>query len=181
LCRWVRITPNATRPFESERELTPLISPSLSLSLSLSLSYPNGHPECDDYEKDLAYLKEKIDAGADFIITQLFFETDTFLKFVADCRRIGITCPIVPGILPIQGYASLRHLTKLSKLTPPEHIIEILEASKDDDAAIRAFGIEYATKMCRDLMAAGVVPGFHFYTLNHEVCTSSEKLQAASL
>ena len=64
--------------------------------------YPQGHPDCSSYEEDLIHLKEKVDAGADFIITQLFFEAKTFLKFVADCREIGIDVPIIPGIMPIQ-------------------------------------------------------------------------------
>jgi len=64
--------------------------------------YPTGHPDCPTYEEDLQHLKEKIDAGADFIITQLFFEAEVFLQFVRDCREIGILCPIIPGIMPIQ-------------------------------------------------------------------------------
>lgn len=64
--------------------------------------YPHGHPDSPSYEIDLQYLKEKVDAGADFIITQLFFQPETFLKYEADCRAIGIKCPIIPGILPIQ-------------------------------------------------------------------------------
>ncbi|MEQ2238576.1 hypothetical protein ILYODFUR_034583, partial [Ilyodon furcidens] len=64
--------------------------------------YPTGHPEAESYEQDLRHLKEKVDAGADFVITQLFFRADTFLKFLDDCRAIGITCPILPGIFPIQ-------------------------------------------------------------------------------
>ena len=64
--------------------------------------YPQGHPDCESYEDDLVHLKEKVDAGADFIITQLFFETKTFLKFVHDCREIGIQVPILPGVMPIQ-------------------------------------------------------------------------------
>ena len=64
--------------------------------------YPQGHPDCDSYEEDLMHLKEKVDAGADFIITQLFFETEHYFKFVDDCRRIGITIPILPGVMPIQ-------------------------------------------------------------------------------
>ncbi len=66
------------------------------------LGYPTGHPECSTYEEDLLHLKEKVDAGAHFIVTQLFFKAETFLKFERDCRRIGISCPIIPGILPIQ-------------------------------------------------------------------------------
>lgn len=70
--------------------------------MSVYPGYPTGHPEAESYEQDLRHLKEKVDAGADFIITQLFFRADTFFKFLDDCRAIGITCPILPGIFPIQ-------------------------------------------------------------------------------
>lgn len=73
----------------------------------MSAGYPTGHPEAESYEDDLRHLKEKVDAGADFIITQLFFRADTFLKFLDDCRAIGITCPILPGIFPIQVIVQL--------------------------------------------------------------------------
>jgi methylenetetrahydrofolate reductase (NADPH) len=72
------------------------------LQICHRIGYPTGHPDSPSYEEDLQHLKEKIDAGADFIITQLFFEAEGFLKFVRDCRAIGITCPIIPGIMPIQ-------------------------------------------------------------------------------
>lgn len=75
---------------------------SLSLMSSLLAGYPKGHPEAGSFEEDLRHLKEKVSAGADFIITQLFFEADTFLHFVKACKEIGITCPILPGIFPIQ-------------------------------------------------------------------------------
>ena len=74
----------------------------ISKYLSGFIGYPCGHPDSNSYEDDLKYLKEKVDAGADFIITQLFFENSIFFKFLADCRQIGITVPIIPGILPIQ-------------------------------------------------------------------------------
>jgi len=77
--------------------------------------YPTGHPDCPTYEEDLQHLKEKINAGADFIITQLFFEVDVFIKFVRDCREIGITCPIFPGMMPIQ--VSCRIIIVLYKIT----------------------------------------------------------------
>lgn len=139
-----------------------------------------------------------MDAGADFVITQLFFRAETFLKFLDDCRTIGITCPILPGIFPIQvraefpsdhflskgpwaslmeagvalqGYQSLRQLVKLSKLEVPEEITSILEPIKDNDAAIRNYGIQLAVEMCRVLLSSGKVPGLHFYTLNREVAT----------
>ncbi|XP_039612004.1 methylenetetrahydrofolate reductase isoform X1 [Polypterus senegalus] len=133
--------------------------------------YPTGHPEAENYEQDLKHLKEKVDAGADFIITQLFFRPETFLKFLKDCRAIGISCPILPGIFPIQGYQSLRQLVKLSKLEVPEEIKGVIEPIKDNDAAIRNYGIDQAVDMCKVLLGSGEVPGLHFYTLNREVAT----------
>ncbi|XP_040119382.1 methylenetetrahydrofolate reductase isoform X3 [Oryx dammah] len=133
--------------------------------------YPKGHPEGESFEADLKHLKEKVAAGADFIITQLFFEADTFFRFVKACSEIGITCPILPGIFPIQGYHSLRQLVKLSKLEVPQQIKDVIEPIKDNDAAIRNYGIEQAVSLCQELLASGLVPGLHFYTLNREVAT----------
>ncbi len=102
-------------------------------------AYPNGHPDAESYEEDLIHLKEKCDAGADFIITQLFFKAETFVRFYNDCRRIGIKVPIIPGILVIQSYDSLRHICKLSKLEVPMNIVNALNEIKDNDEAIRNF------------------------------------------
>ncbi|XP_074654061.1 methylenetetrahydrofolate reductase (NADPH)-like [Tubulanus polymorphus] len=132
--------------------------------------YPTGHPDCDSFEDDIKHLKTKCDAGADFIITQLFFETKTFIKFVDVCRKAGITCPIIPGVLPIQGYQSLRHIVKLSKLQVPQEIIDAIEPIKDNDEAIRNLGIDLSVKMCRDLLQQNF-NGIHFYTLNRDVAT----------
>ncbi|XP_077830098.1 methylenetetrahydrofolate reductase (NADPH) isoform X3 [Macaca mulatta] len=134
--------------------------------------YPKGHPEAGSFEADLKHLKEKVSAGADFIITQLFFEADTFFRFVKACTDMGITCPIVPGIFPIQGYHSLRQLVKLSKLEVPQEIKDVIEPIKDNDAAIRNYGIELAVSLCHELLASGLVPGLHFYTLNREMATT---------
>ncbi|XP_002737338.1 methylenetetrahydrofolate reductase (NADPH) [Saccoglossus kowalevskii] len=133
--------------------------------------YPQGHPDAESYEDDIRHLKEKVDAGADFIITQLFFDSQTFLKFVKDCRDIGIVVPIIPGIFPIQGYHSLRQLVKLSKLTVPKHITDVIDPIKDDDAAIRKFGVHNAIKICQELYKSGEVYGIHIYTLNREVAS----------
>ncbi|CAI8035612.1 Methylenetetrahydrofolate reductase [Geodia barretti] len=143
------------------------------MPLNDSTSYPHGHPDCANYDEDIQHLKEKVDAGADFIITQLFFEASTFIKFYHDCRRIGITVPIMPGILPIQGYRSLHNLTKLSKLEVPRNIMDAILPIKDDDAAIQKFGISFAVNMCKELLNSGLVNGLHFYTLNREVATIS--------
>jgi methylenetetrahydrofolate reductase (NADPH) len=134
--------------------------------------YPHGHPDCVSYEEDLKHLKEKCDAGADFIITQLFFNPEIFIKYVKDCRNIGISCPIIPGILPIQSYDSLRHICKLSKLQVPENIVKTLEKIKDDDEAIRKYGIDTAVDLCKALLNSGLVNGLHFYTLNREVASN---------
>ncbi|KAK2143946.1 hypothetical protein LSH36_798g01041 [Paralvinella palmiformis] len=133
-------------------------------------AYPSGHPDCLDYAEDLQHLKEKVDAGADFIITQLFFKAEVFNKFLNDCRAIGITVPIIPGVLPIQAYQSLRHIVKLSKLEVPQDIIDTIIPIKDNDEAVRNFGIHQATEMCRQLLNTGAV-GIHFYTLNREMAT----------
>jgi len=135
--------------------------------------YPSGHPEAESYEDDLMHLKEKCDAGADFIITQLFFQPSTFKKYVDDCRAVGITCPIIPGIMPIQSHDSLRHIVKLSKLEVPEEIRSIIEPLKGNDDAIRNYGIHHATMLIRELFSSGYAPGIHFYTLNREVATTA--------
>merc|ERR1712013_125073 len=135
--------------------------------------YPTGHPEAQSYEEDLLHLREKVEAGADFIITQLFFKASTFKKFVDDCRAIGINCPILPGIMPIQSYDSLRHIVKLSKLEIPEEINNAVTSMKGNDDAIRNYGIHQATQIIKELFVSGYAPGIHFYTLNREVSSTA--------
>lgn len=129
--------------------------------------YPEGHVEAKSYEDDIKYLKEKVDAGADFIITQMFFDVDIFLKWREDCRAAGITCPIVPGLMPIQTYAGFQRMTTLCKTKVPDFIRQALEPIKDNDEAVKAYGVELCVQMCRRLIEAGV-PDLHFYTLNLE-------------
>jgi len=135
--------------------------------------YPTGHPEATSYQDDLRHLKEKVDAGADFIITQLFFKASTFKTFVDDCRALGITVPIIPGVMPIQSFDSLRHIVKLSRLEVPENISSVVHSLKGDDVAIRNYGVHQATEMIRELFVSGYAPGVHFYTLNREVATTA--------
>lgn len=130
--------------------------------------YPKGHPDAGSFEADLKFLKEKVSAGADFIITQLFFEADTFFHFVKACSEIGITCPILPGIFLIQNYHSLQQLVKLSKLEVPQQIKDVIEPIKDNNAAICNYGIHQAVSLCQELLASGLVPGLHFYTMNRK-------------
>jgi len=128
--------------------------------------YPEGHPE-SDYNADLNYLKQKVDAGADFVITQLFYDVDLFLKFYKDCRAIGINCPIIPGILPIVNYANFKKLTDFCKIKIPEYILNDLEPIKNDDKKVSDYGIELAIKLCKKLIANDI-KFLHFYTLNRE-------------
>ena len=129
--------------------------------------YPEGHIEATSYADDLKHLKEKVDAGADLIITQLFYDMDVYFKWVADCRAIGITCPIIPGIMPIQTYAGFNRMTTMCKTKVPQSIRDALEPIKDNDEAVKNYGVELAVQMCTRLREAGA-PCLHFYTLNLE-------------
>jgi len=126
--------------------------------------YPEGHPD-GNYQDDLGYLKQKVDAGADFIITQIFYDLDKFFQFIKDCRAIGITCPILPGILPIINYRNFKRMTGFCRVHVPDSLMETLEEIKNDDAKVTSFGIQYATKMCQEIIKSGLC-GLHFYTLN---------------
>eukprot|EP01103_Thecamoeba_quadrilineata_P000560 TRINITY_DN10488_c0_g1_i1.p1 TRINITY_DN10488_c0_g1~~TRINITY_DN10488_c0_g1_i1.p1 ORF type:complete len:600 (-),score=104.40 TRINITY_DN10488_c0_g1_i1:111-1871(-) len=129
--------------------------------------YPELHSDSFSSEDDVKHLKAKVDAGADFIITQLFYDTSLFLNFVSVCREAGITCPIIPGMMPIQTYAGFSRMTTLCKTSVPEHITNSLSEIKDNDEAVKKYGVELAIQMCLELKKRGVI-GFHFYTLNLE-------------
>ncbi|KAJ3305979.1 hypothetical protein HDV03_000821 [Kappamyces sp. JEL0829] len=129
--------------------------------------YPEGHPETSDPEKDLHYLSQKIDAGADFVITQLFFDVDSYLNWLARCRDFGIRVPILPGMMIIQSYTSFKRMTSLCQVRVPAFITETLDGIKDDDQAVKDYGIFLMVNMCQKILEAGQ-KGFHFYTLNLE-------------
>ncbi|GMY33007.1 methylenetetrahydrofolate reductase 2-like [Fagus crenata] len=138
--------------------------------------YPEAHPEVigenglatlEDYHNELVYLKKKVDAGADVIITQLFYDTDIYLKFVNDCRQMGITCPIVPGIMPINNYKGFIRMTGFCKTRIPAEIMAALEPIKDNEEAVKAYGIHLGTEMCKKILAHGIKQ-VHLYTLNME-------------
>jgi methylenetetrahydrofolate reductase (NADPH) len=132
--------------------------------------FPEGHIHATSPEDDLRYLKEKVDAGVDFLITQMFFDNELYYDFVARARAIGVTAPIVPGIWPITSYAQIARVTAMCGATMPEHVLAELEARKDDAEAVAEFGVSYATMQCADLLAKGA-PGLHFYTLNRSPAT----------
>lgn len=132
--------------------------------------YPEGHVECRDLDRDLANLKRKVDAGTDFIVTQLFFDNRVYFDFVARARAAGITVPIVPGIMPIRNLASVERMTKLGGASIPATLFAELDRSRADDAAVAALGVAHATAQCVELLHGGA-PGIHFYTLNQSPAT----------
>ena len=129
--------------------------------------FPEGHIACKDGKlADWGHLKTKIEAGADFVITQLFFDNTDFFQFREHMRRThGVSVPLVPGIVPISSATQIKRFTALCGARIPEPLSAKLEALGDNDAAVSEFGIEYATRQCAQLLEAGV-PGIHFYTLN---------------
>jgi methylenetetrahydrofolate reductase (NADPH) len=127
--------------------------------------FPEVHPRAESRAADLRYLKEKVDAGAVAIITQLFFNNDDYCRYVEDVRRMGVLVPIVPGVLPILSAPQVRRFTALCCAKIPATLErELVKVENDDRAAIQ-LGIDYATRQCEGLIKFGV-PGLHFYSLN---------------
>ena len=129
--------------------------------------YPETHLEAVSPEDDLKYLKEKIDAGGDLIITQLFFDNEVFFEYEKKCIDLGIDVPIIPGMLPIQSYAGFQRMVSLCQTRVPKQVSEDLEKVKNDEQKVREFGVELCVKMCRELISHGV-KYLHFYTINLE-------------
>ncbi|KAJ1858744.1 methylenetetrahydrofolate reductase (NAD(P)H) met13 [Coemansia sp. RSA 1822] len=132
--------------------------------------YPEGCLGPEDIDRDIEYLKAKQDEGANMVVTQLFYDVDNFLVWVDKCRKAGITMPILPGIMPIQNYGGFKRMTDLCRIKVPQEIWDRLEPIKDDDQAIKDYGIEVAAQMIRQMQAGGI-RGFHFYTINLERST----------
>ena len=122
------------------------------------------HPESHDLEQEFRYMKLKVDSGADFLITQLFFDNRFYFDLVARARAAGITVPIVPGLMPVPSRRSLAVMTSMSGATVPAALQAAIEEAADDDA-VRALGVQHCIAQCVELLEAGV-PGLHFYTFN---------------
>ncbi|MFQ5682082.1 MAG: methylenetetrahydrofolate reductase [NAD(P)H] [Candidatus Binatia bacterium] len=127
--------------------------------------FPEVHPRAKSRDADLRYLKEKVDAGADVVITQLFFENEDYYRYVEDVRRLGVRVPIVPGLLPILSVPQVRRFTKLCGSKIPPGLEHLLTGVEDDEAGAVQLGIDYASRQCEGLLTFGV-PGIHFYSLN---------------
>ncbi len=133
-------------------------------------SYPEGHLEASTREADLLHLKEKVLAGSDFLITQIFFDNAFYFDFVHRARAIGITVPIIPGIMPITNASQLERFIQLCGATVPQRLRMAISQHAQDRVAIAQLGIAHATAQCADLLARGA-PGIHFYTLNRSRAT----------
>ena len=127
--------------------------------------FPEVHPEAESPEADLAYLKTKVENGASFLITQLFFDNRVYFGFVKAAREAGIEVPIIPGIIPIVSYAQVQRTCDLCDATIPEPLATALGALDGDERAEFEFGVAYGAQQCAELLARGA-PGIHFYALN---------------
>jgi methylenetetrahydrofolate reductase (NADPH) len=154
-------------------ELVELVGSQGSFSIGVA-GFPEGHLNAGgDKHRDWTYLKAKIDAGAEFVLTQLFYDNRDYFEFADYLQHaLGVTVPLVPGVLPILSTAQIKRFTALCGARLPEPLLEQLEALGDDDEAVTRLGIEYATAQCRELLAGGA-PGLHFYTLNRVRSTTA--------
>lgn len=129
--------------------------------------FPEGHPQSASPADEMRYLKEKVDAGANLIFTQMFYDADVFINWGRQVRAAGITIPIVPGIMPIQTFASFKRRTNFSKTIIPPALIAMLEPIQDDDKKVREFGTQFVAAMVRRILAADLgIHGIHCYTMN---------------
>jgi len=132
--------------------------------------YPEGHPESPTKEQDLDNLKRKVDAGVDFLITQLFFDNTDFLAFRDRAVRTGIHLPILAGIMPILSVKQVKRFTQMCGARIPKDLLRRIESVEDDAEAVRQIGMYHAAEQCRGLLKEKVA-GIHFYTLNHSTAT----------
>jgi len=128
-------------------------------------AYPETHPQQRYAARDLQHFADKMRAGADGAITQFFFNADAYFHFVDEARRLGVTQPIVPGIMPFHNYGRIAQFAQRDGIEIPRWVQMKMEGFMDDAASIRAFGLDVVTRLCERLVAGGA-PGLHFYTLN---------------
>jgi methylenetetrahydrofolate reductase (NADPH) len=132
--------------------------------------YPEGHPQCLNKTRDLEYLKRKVDNGGNFVVTQLFFDNADFYRFRDDARAMGITVPIVAGIMPITNVSQIKRFVSMCGAKIPHRLLKKLEAVESNPDTVHQVGVDYAAMQCRDL-AFNDVDGLHFYTLNKSKAT----------
>ncbi|MCG8307057.1 MAG: methylenetetrahydrofolate reductase [NAD(P)H] [Cytophagales bacterium] len=132
--------------------------------------YPESHPESESPDKDVEYLKCKVDKGVDFVVTQLFFDNSYYFDFVNRTRKAGITVPIIPGIMPITNFKQIKKFTQMCGSKIPGDLVQKLEPYQEDLLKTYEIGVEFSINQCRELLEHGA-PGLHFYTLNKSRAT----------
>ena len=144
--------------------------------------YPETHPECPDKQQDLEHLQAKVDCGADFVTTQLFFSSQDYFDFVDRATRAGIQQRIIPGIMPITNYRQIVRFTGMCGAAIPPELHARLAPVADDPDAVLEIGVEWARRQCEALLAGGA-PGIHFYTMNRSRATQLifERLRNSSV
>ncbi len=154
---------------EYSRELVELISEDYPFAIGAAC-FPETHIHASSPESDLEHLVEKVEAGVDFLITQLFFDNAVYFDFVARARAAGVAVPIIPGVMPITRVGQVEGMAAMCGASIPDGLRHELHARGEDPEAVLDFGVAYATLQCSELLAAGA-PGIHFYTLNRSPAT----------
>lgn len=155
---------NICQDFKHADDLIRYIKSNTKLSVAAAC-YPEMHKEAESLEKDIFYLKQKVESGADVVYTQMFFNNDHYFSFVEKCEKVGINVPIIPGILPVTSFKQLSRMAQLCRVEIPARFLSLLEKHQEDKDYIKKCGIEFASVQCSEL-AANKARGFHFYTLN---------------
>lgn len=127
--------------------------------------YPEKHPEAASLEADIARLKEKVDAGAEYLITQLFFDNDLYFRFLDKAAAAGVRVPVLPGLMPLTGYRQMQNFTQMMKVSVPKALKEGIEKWDGDKDGMFKFSVDYASAQAEGLLKGGA-PGLHLYTLN---------------
>jgi methylenetetrahydrofolate reductase (NADPH) len=155
--------------FEYSRELVELIADDYPFAIGAAC-FPETHIHAESPEGDVEHLVEKVDAGVDFLITQLFFDNAVYFDFVERARAAGVEVPIIPGVMPITRVGQVERMAQMCGASIPDGLRRELHARGEDPEAVLDFGVAYATLQCAELLAAGA-PGVHFYTLNRSPAT----------
>ncbi len=168
--------PKGTKDFVNKAGYFQHASDLIELAAAKSLfcigaaGYPEKHPESVNMDNDINYLKYKVDKGAHFVVTQMFFDNNYYYNFVQKAREAGIDKPIIPGIIPIVNYKQIKKFSDMCGTQIPDELVQQLEPYQDNREKTYQIGVDYAIHQCRELLEEGV-PGLHFYTLNKSRAT----------
>src|SRR5262249_12397170 len=154
--------PAVPHGFRYASELTAFIKENFSFSIGVA-GYPEKHIEASSFETDLSHLREKVEAGADYIITQLFFDNRDYFSFVDRVRKNSIHVPVLAGVMPITDFDQIKRFTSMCGAKIPAPLLKKLEEADGDKERVTVIGVEHAIEQCRDLLRRGV-SGIHFYT-----------------